>query len=95
MKISTYNPNTKYISGTLSDKENKIIALEFEKVNPSHHMEIELLDKKGFIEEKKVRDAIALHRKLINSNSENFKPFDINALNGLLTKIQTDMGMKK
>ncbi len=53
------------------------------------------LSKGRFISEEKIRDAIELHRKLINSNSENFKPFDVKALNGLLTKIQTDMGLMK
>ena len=58
MKITVFNPETKNIGGTLTDAEFKIIDEVFKKTNPEDGMEIELLDKKGFIEEKKVRDTI-------------------------------------
>lgn len=58
MKINIYNPDNGKISGTLSSQELIIIDAEFSKVKPGDGMEIELLDKKGFIEEEKISDVL-------------------------------------
>ena len=94
MRVINYSENSKLISGELTDKEKKIIDDVFNKANPGDKLEIELLDKKDFISEEKVRHAFKLHRDLLNSNSENFKPFDFHAINGLLDKLQKDMELK-
>ncbi len=58
MKINIYNPNNNKISGTLTNTEKKIIDAEFSKAKPGDSLEIELLDKKGFISEEKVKEII-------------------------------------
>ena len=54
MKIHIYNPDNGKMSGTLSDAEKKIIDAEFSKAKPGDSLEIELLDKKGFISKEEV-----------------------------------------
>lgn len=58
MKIIIYDSKSNRISGTLSAAEKKIIDAEFDKAKPGDDLEIELLDKKGFISEKIINDVI-------------------------------------
>lgn len=58
MKVNVYNPDDNRIAGTLSDPEKKIIDKVFDNIKPGESMEIELLDKKGFISEEKIKTII-------------------------------------
>ena len=58
MLVTKWNPNSNLIAGELSPDEKKIIDAEFSKAKQGDKLEIELLDKKGFISEEKVREVL-------------------------------------
>lgn len=60
MKIINYSLDSNVITGELSKSEKKIIDTEFDKIKPGDKLEIEMLDKKGFIEKKIVKDIVFL-----------------------------------
>ena len=99
MKIEIFNKDRKSIGGTLTDAEFKIINEVFEKAKPEDVLEIELLDKKGFISEKKVRDIIDKALRISESIAKRagHKSLEYAAHRGtnqVLTELKKELGLE-